>query len=262
VPRGREQASLQLMRKIASGNAIAEIAALIGDPARANIVLALMGGQALTAGELARAGGVTPQTASGHLARMTDANLVAVEKQGRHRYFRLASPQVAHAMQSLMVVSVSGPARHHPIGPRDEALRVARTCYDHIAGRLAIAMVDALQAGGLVALSDDAAIITEDGEKFFEKFGLVLDGKSKRPLCRTCLDWSERRPHLAGRLGAAIFDRMVERRWVRRKLGSRALDVTVEGQKGLVGVFALPADWMAGSATEPMALGQVFNIEK
>jgi len=243
------------MRKIASGNAVAEIAALIGDPARANIILALMGGHALTAGELARAAGVTPQTASGHLSKMTDARLVAVEKQGRHRYYRLASPEVAQTMQSLMVVAVAGPVRHHPIGPRDEALRIARTCYDHIAGRLAIALVDALSARDLIALNEDAALITEGGEQFFADFGLDLapEKRSKRPLCRTCLDWSERRPHLAGRLGASLLDRMVDLRWVRRTPGSRALNVTVEGQKGLIGVFALPADWMARSSTGHVA---------
>jgi len=239
------------MRKIASGNTIAEIAALIGDPARANIILALMGGHALTAGELARSAGVTPQTASGHLSKMTDAHLVVVEKQGRHRYYRLASPEVAQTMQSLMVVAVAGPARHHPIGPRDEALRIARTCYDHIAGRLAIALVDALTSRDLVALNEDAALITEAGERFFAEFGLDLTAgsKSKRPLCRTCLDWSERRPHLAGRLGASLLIRMVELRWVRRTPGSRALNVTVEGQKGLLGTFELPADWMSRAST-------------
>jgi len=252
------------MTKIASGNAIAEIAALIGDPARANIVLALMGGQALTAGELARAAGVTPQTASGHLSKMTYANLVAVEKQGRHRYYRLASPEVAQAMQSLMVVSVAGPARYHPIGPRDEALRIARTCYDHIAGRLAIAMVDALQARSLIVLNEDAGIVTKDGEQFFANFGLDLafGSHSQRPLCRTCLDWSERRPHLAGRLGASLLDRIVELRWVRRKSGSRALDVTAKGQKGLVEVFALPADWMAGNTIGQVVPGANLHTER
>jgi len=238
------------MSKIASGNAIAEIASLIGDPARANIILALMGGHALTAGELARSAGVTPQTTSGHLAKLTEARLVAVQKQGRHRYYRLASQEVAQTMQSLMVVAVAGPVRHHPIGPRDEALRIARTCYDHIAGRLAIALVDALSARDFIALNEDAALITEEGERFLVDFGLDLTaGKNaKRPLCRTCLDWSERRPHLAGRLGAALLFRLVELQWVRRMPDSRALNVTPEGRKGLVGVFALPADWMKSAS--------------
>jgi DNA-binding transcriptional ArsR family regulator len=234
------------MSKMASGNAVAEIAALIGDPARANIILALMGGHALTAGELARSAGVTPQTTSGHLAKLTEARLVAVEKQGRHRYYRLASQDVAQTMQALMVVAVAGPARHHPIGPRDEALRIARTCYDHVAGRLAVALVDALSARDFIALNEDAALVTEDGERFLADFGLDLAGarNAKRPLCRTCLDWSERRPHLAGRLGAALLCRLLDIQWVRRTPGSRVLSVTPEGQKGFVDVFALSPDWM------------------
>lgn len=122
------------MSNVASGNTIAEVARLIGDAARANVLSALMGGQALTAGELARHAGVTAQTTSGHLARLAEAQLIAVEKQGRHRYYRLASPDVAHAIHALMTVAASGPRRHRPIGPKDEALRLARTCYDHMAG--------------------------------------------------------------------------------------------------------------------------------
>lgn len=239
------------MSRFASGNAVAEVAALIGDPARANIILALMGGHALTAGELARSAGVTPQTTSGHLAKLTEANLVSVEKQGRHRYYRLASPEVAQTMQSLMVVAATGPARHHPIGPRDEALRAARTCYDHIGGRLAVALVESLTARGFISLTDDVALVTEAGERFFVAFGLDLatDRRSKRPLCRTCLDWSERRPHLAGRLGASLLSRMIELKWLGRTPGSRALSVTPTGHKGLVDTFRLPSDWMSRDAT-------------
>ncbi|WLS04649.1 ArsR/SmtB family transcription factor [Shinella oryzae] len=235
------------MSNIASGNTIAEVANLIGDAARANMLSALMGGQALTAGELARHAGVTPQTTSGHLGKLAEAELIAVEKQGRHRYYRLASPDVAHAIHALMAVAASGPKRYHPIGPRDEALRLARTCYDHMAGRLAVALADALTGMGHVVLADGAGLVTDEGRRFFCDFGIKLDGEtsSKRPLCRTCLDWSERRPHLAGRLGAALLDRSVALGWISRTAESRALRITRAGEAGFSSTFCLPPDWRA-----------------
>jgi DNA-binding transcriptional ArsR family regulator len=233
------------MSNVASGNTIAEVASLIGDAARANILSALMGGQALTAGELARHAGVTAQTTSSHLGKLTDAQLIIVEKQGRHRYYRLASSDVAHAIHALMAVAAAGPKRHHPIGPKDEALRLARTCYDHIAGRLAIALTDALTTNGYVALADGAGLISDEGRRFFCDFGLDLEGVtgSRRPLCRTCLDWSERRPHLAGRLGAVLLDRSLDLGWISRMPESRALLVTRAGESGFGKTFGLPPDW-------------------
>lgn len=232
------------MTNFASGNAIAGVAALIGDAARANILSALMGGRALTAGELARHAGVTPQTTSGHLARLADAELIALEKQGRHRYYRLASPEVANAIHALTVVAAAGPRRHHPIGPRDEALRTARTCYDHLAGRLGVALADRLCERGHVTIADGAGLVTEEGARFLADFGIGLaaEGRSRRPLCRTCLDWSERRHHLAGQLGAALLDRLFTLKWVARIPESRALAVTNAGQRGLADVFQLPPD--------------------
>lgn len=234
------------MSNVASGNTIAGVAALIGDAARANILSALMGGHALTAGELARHAGVTAQTTSGHLAKLAEAELITLEKQGRHRYYRLASPEIAQAMQSLMAVAASGPKRHHPIGPRDEALRAARTCYDHIAGRLALALTDFLCQQGYVSLVDGVGVVTDEGSQFFADFGIDLaaDGRSKRPLCRTCLDWSERRPHLAGQLGAAILNRLLELKWVVRVPESRALKITNAGRRGLATTFQLSPVWV------------------
>lgn len=238
------------MANMASGNTIAQVASLIGDAARANMLAALMGGQALTAGELARHAGVTPQTTSGHLAKLADAHLVAVEKQGRHRYFRLAAPEVAEAIHALMSVAAGGPKRHHPIGPRDEALRLARTCYDHMAGRLALAVADGLSRDGHLILSDGAGIVTEEGRRFFCDFGLDLAAapRSKRPFCRTCLDWSERRHHIAGQLGAALLDAVLERGWVARAPESRALRITRTGEAGFASAFRLPADWRTAPA--------------
>ena len=239
------------MGNMASGNTIAEVAALIGDTARANILSALMGGQALTAGELARHAGVTAQTTSGHLAKLADAELIALEKQGRHRYYRLATPDVAEAIHALMTVAASGPKRHHPIGPRDEALRNARTCYDHLAGRLALELADVLCERGHLTLTDGAGFVSAEGERFFKRFGIdlaALDGTSKRPLCRTCLDWSERRPHIAGKLGAALLDRLLGLKWVERVPDSRALRITVPGQLGLASTFDLSRNRRPSSA--------------
>jgi DNA-binding transcriptional ArsR family regulator len=237
------------MSNVASGNTIAQVANLIGDAARANMLSALMGGQALTAGELARHAGVTAQTTSGHLAKLAEGQLITLEKQGRHRYYRLASPQIAEAIHALMAVAASGPKRHHPFGPRDEALRLARTCYDHIAGRLALALADASCARGHVVLADGVGLVTDEGRHFFCDFGIDLDSdtSSKRPVCRTCLDWSERRLHLAGRLGAAIFERLTSLGWVARIPESRALRITRAGEIGLRANFQLPSGWQSDS---------------
>jgi DNA-binding transcriptional ArsR family regulator len=234
---------LASMANMASGNTIATVAALLGEPARANIMSALMSGQALTAGELARSSGVTAQTTSGHLARLAEAELIVPERQGRHRYYRLASVEVAQMVETLSIVASMGPKRHHPVGPRDAALRKARTCYDHLAGRLGLAIADSMQAKGLILLADGAGLLTPAGQGFAADFGLDLHDGSKRPLCRTCLDWSERRHHLAGRLGAAILARLLERHWVKRSQDSRALIVTRSGEHGLAESFGLAHDW-------------------
>jgi DNA-binding transcriptional ArsR family regulator len=232
------------MANMASGNTIAEVASLIGDATRANMLAALMGGQALTAGELARHGGVTAQTTSGHLAKLVDARMLCVVQQGRHRYYRLASPELAEAIHALMAVAVAGPKRHHPIGPKDAALRLARTCYDHMAGRLALAIADGLERDGHVILSDGAGIVTDEGRHFLAEFGIGPEAlHSKRPLCRTCLDWSERRPHIAGQLGAALLEAVLRQGWVVRSPQSRALRLTAAGERGFIQRFGLPPDW-------------------
>lgn len=235
------------MTSIASPNTIAAIANLMGDTTRANMLCALMGGQALTAGELSRQAGVTPQTGSGHLAKMVDANLLSTVKQGRHRYYRLASAQVANGIDALMTIAADGPKRHHPVGPKEKDMRIARSCYDHIAGRLAVAMADSLSENGHIVLSDEGALLTEKGNAFLREFGIDLDKgtHSKRPLCKTCLDWSERRYHIAGRVGAALLDRTLELGWLARRADSRALRITPAGSKGLREIFCLPAEWNA-----------------
>jgi DNA-binding transcriptional ArsR family regulator len=224
---------------MASNAKFAEIAALAGDPARAGMLHALMDGRALTASELARVAGVTPQTASGHLARMATAGLLKVQKQGRHRYHRLASPAVAQMMESIMqVASGLGSMRPAPVtGPRDAALRTARTCYDHLAGSLGVALADGLVAGGHVELEDDAGLVTNEGVALFGRMGIDVASLSARRggrgrvLCRPCLDWSERRPHLAGAVGAALCARSFEKNWIRRIDGTRAVTITSNGQR-------------------------------
>jgi DNA-binding transcriptional ArsR family regulator len=218
----------------------AEIALLTGEPSRADMLHALMDGRALTASELASVAGVTPQTASGHLARMIEAGLLGVVQQGRHRYHKLASPAVAQMMESIMLVA-SVPSRsvkNLRTGPRDFDLRAGRTCYDHLAGKLGVALADALVAGGHAELEPDVGTITESGHALFTKLGIDVpgagknrDGKSLRILCRPCLDWSERRSHLAGTIGTALCKHSFASGWIRRIEGSRAVSVTPKGYK-------------------------------
>lgn len=220
---------------------IAEVAALIGDQARANILAALMGGQALTASELVYAAGVSPQTTSGHLAKLTDGRLIACLKQGRHRYYRIATPRVAEMLEGIMAVVVDAPPRHRPPSKLDEAMRNARTCYDHVAGKLGVGLTDALCARGHLVLADDGGEITDSGVAFFRDFGVDLAAarSRRRIFCRPCLDWTERRPHLGGTVGAVLAKRCFDLNWLQRMRDGRALIVTLAGRRGLSETFGL-----------------------
>jgi DNA-binding transcriptional ArsR family regulator len=236
-------------------SALARTAALVGDPARAGMLAVLMDGRALTAAELARAAGVTPQTASGHLAQLAEAGLLAVARQGRHRYHRLASPAVARMLEGVMAVAAGAtPAPARPStrapGPRDAALREARTCYDHLAGRLAVAMADSLVSRGAVELGEDGGAVTPAGEVFLRGLGVDLAAASsgRRVFCRPCLDWSERRPHIAGALGAALLATCLDRDWLRRSEGSRAVAVTPAGRLALGQAFGYGRACACGDA--------------
>ena len=221
------------------GPDIARIAALVGDPARANMLTALVGGLALTAGELAREAAVTPATASSHLAKLQEGGLVVQQKQGRHRYFRLSGPDVAELLERLMGLAArTGHARTRP-GPKEPAMRRARVCYDHLAGDLGVQAFDSLTRRGLIAADDETVTLTPAGAAFFSGEGLDIHAlqTSRRPLCKPCLDWSNRRSHLAGALGAAILDRLIVMRWARREAGSRVVSFTREGEVEFARMF-------------------------
>jgi DNA-binding transcriptional ArsR family regulator len=221
------------------GPNIAIIAALVGDPARANMLNALLGGAALTASELASEAGVTLQTASSHLAKLQQALLIEQEQQGRHRYFRLTSSDVADVLEGLGTLAArAGHLRVRP-GPKDPAMRRARMCYDHLAGELGVRMFDSLVSRKLLTGDKDGIEITPKGTKFVAEFGVDLEKvqTSRRPLCKKCLDWSERRSHLAGSLGAALLERMYDMKWAKRESDGRVVRFTPTGEQKFMTTF-------------------------
>ncbi|HVY17013.1 MAG TPA: helix-turn-helix transcriptional regulator [Rhodopila sp.] len=232
------------------GPNIATVSALAGDPARANILTALIGGQALTANELALEAGVTAPTASGHLARLLDGGLVAVAKQGRHRYYRLANPDIAAALESLMTIAELTDRPRTRLGPKDPALRRARVCYDHLAGELGVALFARLCDTNAIALSGGDIRVTPSGEAQFFRVGIDVGAlrQAKRPICRSCLDWSERTPHLAGSLGTALLNHIFAAGWATRLPGTRIVRFTPAGERAF-------ASW-------PAAVGPIEMAER
>jgi DNA-binding transcriptional ArsR family regulator len=225
-----------------AGPDIAMVASLVGDPARANMLTALMNGRALTASELSQEAGITPQTASSHLSKLEAGGLIEQEKQGRHRYYRLADPDVADVLESLQGLAARAGHLRVRTGPKDPALRRARVCYDHLAGDLGVQMLDSMRRQKLVRQNKSDIELTADGERFVEK-ALQIDAKSlahpRRPICKACLDWSERRHHLAGTLGAALMQRFTELKWAARDPtpGSRVVQFTRQGEKRFAALF-------------------------
>lgn len=217
------------------GPDISRIAALIGDPARSNMLLAMLDGRALTAGELASQAGITKQTASSHLARLLDGGLVAREVQGRHHYYRLGGTDVAQALEALLGVSEGRTGTRTRTGPRDPALRKARVCYDHLAGELGVLAFDRLVADGALVRRGEAISVSKPGWMRLSEIGVAEDGlaNSRRPLCKGCLDWSMRRPHLAGQVGAVLLVRIFERKWAKRVTGTRVVQFTPSGEAAL-----------------------------
>ena len=215
------------------GPDIARIAALIGDPARANILTALMTGKALTATELAGEAGVTLPTASAHLAKLDQGGLLRHRKQGRHKYFSLAGDDVAKVLEGLMGLAAGAGHLRRRTGPKDAALRKARICYNHLAGEMGTQLYAGLTRRGFVVATDDALDLTPRGADFVRDFGIDLDHlqTGRAVLCRECLDWSERASHLAGSLGRALFSRIEELGWARRDRETRAVNFTPNGER-------------------------------
>ncbi|HTE47248.1 MAG TPA: helix-turn-helix domain-containing protein [Gemmatimonadaceae bacterium] len=219
---------------------MAAIAGLIGDRARAEILMCLMAGKALTATELSRAAGVTKQTASSHLSKLVAARLVAVENAGRHRYFRLTGHDVAAVIENLVGLAQRVGAVQVRSGPADPAMRKARVCYDHLAGELGVLVFDSLGAHGFVRTAGRKVMLTERGTQFLVDFGVDVEAleAGRRPVCLACLDWSVRRHHLAGALGAVLLTRFVALGWARSKKGSRAVAFSAVGERSLRARFS------------------------
>ena len=223
------------------GPDIAFLGSLIGDPARANMLTALLSGKALTASELAAEAGITPQTASAHLSKMESGGLLQQRRQGRHRYFALADDDVGILLESMMGFAAKKGHLRTRTGPRDPALRYARVCYNHLAGDLGVRMMDSLLAKGFLTPENEGLGLTDDGRAFAEGFAIDLEPleKSRRPMCKSCLDWSNRRSHLAGSLGSALLTRFYDLGWARRIEGSRIVAFSPRGEKAFLHAFAL-----------------------
>lgn len=229
-------------RSMKEGPDIALIGAMVGDPARANILTTLMAGKALTATELAGEAGVTAQTASAHLAKLESAGLLTQRKQGRHRYFALADDEVGNLLEAMMGLAAKRGHMRARTGPRDPALRKARVCYNHLAGDYGVRMFDSLAARHLIVEEGEEVFLTDQGSEFVGQLGIDLPSitNTRRPLCRSCLDWSERRTHLAGALGTALLDRFYDLGWARREEGSRIVHFTPEGERRFLELFPEP----------------------
>ncbi len=218
------------------------IASLVGDPARANMLTALMSGRALTASELAQEAGITPQTASSHLSKLEAGGLIDLEKQGRHHYYRLTGEDIAGLLEMLEGLAARVGHMRVRTGPKDPALRRARICYDHLAGDLGVQMLDSMRDQKLVRQKKQDIELTAEGARFLEK-NLQIASQTlahpRRPVCKACLDWSERRHHLAGTLGVAMMNRFTELKWAARDPapGSRVVNFTRTGEKRFAALF-------------------------
>jgi DNA-binding transcriptional ArsR family regulator len=226
------------------GPDIAKTAAMMGDPARSNMLMALMSGMALTSNELAREAGITPSTASGHLSQLEESGLVTGRKQGRYRYYKLANVDVAHAVEALVTVAArAGHLRTRP-GPKNDAMREARTCYDHIAGRAAVELFERWLESGMLQWKGSEVCVSQSGREKLGQIGIDVRQMEhlRRPLCRTCIDWSERRHHLGGSIGAAVLSKVIEHGWASRVESSR----TIRFRRGGEQLFVA---WSSGQAS-------------
>ncbi len=228
-------------RTMREGPDISHLAALIGDPARANMLTALMSGKALTVSELAEESGVTIQTASSHLSKLNDGGLLRPRKQGRHKYFALANDEVAHVLEGLMGLAAGAGHLRKRVGPKDAELRKARVCYNHLAGDMGTQLFASLMTKGHLTIDGEGLTLTDTGGDFAERFGIDLGALRARrsPLCRECLDWSERRSHLAGSLGRAFLGKFEELSWASRDQKTRVVTFSRNGTREFERLFAV-----------------------
>jgi DNA-binding transcriptional ArsR family regulator len=245
-----------------TGSLIAEIAALVGEPARATMLSALLDGRALTATELAYAARVTPQTASTHLAKLTEAGLLMPVRDGRHRYFRIASRKVVEMLDGIMAVALENRPRYRPLSRQARELSAARICYDHLAGRLSVDLTDFFTTHAYIVPGGEAAEITQAGTGFLSEFGIDVAalGSTRRHFCRLCLDWTERRPHIAGAVGAALAKRCFDLGWTERMKHSRAVIVTASGKCGFLETFGINVSEEMRTAWEPDNKGRPRGV--
>ena len=220
---------------------IAQIATLIGDSARSKMLIALMGGKALTATELATEAEITAQTASSHLAKLAESQLLTVQKQGRHKYFQLAGRQIAELLETLLNVSAGIEHSRVITGPAQPELRRSRICYDHLAGELGVNLLDSLHQRGYLHSLQQELVLSADGESLFKALGADLPTLSnkRRPLCKNCLDWSERRHHLAGSLGQWVLDDILNKDWASKDLDSRVIRFSASGLKTFKKIYQI-----------------------
>lgn len=253
MPRGRRNVSyihetwLRQQRYTEAMNLkypIASVAELLAEPARAGMLVALLDGQALSAGELAMIAGVSPQSASGHLSKLVAGGLLQVRSEGRHRYYKIASPEVGHALEALGTISTFPPAANPPPKTEAAALRAARSCYDHLAGGLAVELRRALESSKIIEAHGTRDYrLGPEGPRWFSEMGIDLDSLrgSRRSFARQCLDWTERKPHIAGALGAALYERLRALGWVAERPKTRAVRVTLQGARELRLRFGITA---------------------
>lgn len=224
--------------------AISPVASLLADPARVSILLALSDGREVAAGELANVAGVTAATASFHLAKLTSAGMISLRRQGRHQLYRLVSPELVQALEALAVLAPQSAPRTHRQARIGRAVRAGRTCYDHLAGRLGVSLTRALLDRGAVRPSGAEFDVTPSGEQLLGDLGIDLTAARarRRAFAPACLDWSEREPHIAGALGAALLTRLFDLGWIQRMPVSRAVEVTLAGRRGFQRMFGFAAD--------------------
>lgn len=220
----------------------AKVAALVSESSRAAILTVLLDGRFHPASELAYLAGIKPQTASFHLTKMVDANIVAVEKQGRHRYYGIENQEVAQVMESLLSIAPPVEIKSLKQASEDKAIRYARTCYDHLAGNVGVRLTEALVQSGIICEEKDRFLVTHKGMEFFAAFQIDLERvkkKTRRSFSHKCLDWSERRHHLAGALGNALLERLLELNWIQRLPKTRAIKITADGKQGFKDIFSI-----------------------